>query len=81
MSTLPPFLFFFAGALMMAVSRKEARTPIMLLTPVLSLFTLLSMQDGAALHAHVVGFDLTLFQSGRLSFIFLVLFHVAAFIG
>ncbi|MFT7167720.1 MAG: multicomponent Na+:H+ antiporter subunit D [Paracoccaceae bacterium] len=81
MSIIPPFLFFFAGALIMAVSRKEARAPILLLTPVLSLLTLLAMPDGATLQASVVGFDLTLFQADKLSFLFLVLFHIAAFIG
>lgn len=81
MSVIPPFLFFFAGALMMALSRKEARASIMLATPVLSLVYLLMLPDGATLQASAVGFDLTLFQAGKTSFLFLVLFHVAAFIG
>ena len=81
MSVIPPFLFFFAGALMMALSRKEARASIMLATPVLSLLYLLMLPDGATLQANAVGFDLTLFQAGKNSFLFLVLFHVAAFIG
>ena len=81
MGVIPPFLFFFAGALLMGMSRKEARAPIMLLTPLISFITLLMMGDGASFQASVVGFDLTLFQTGKTSYLFLVLFHIAAFIG
>lgn len=81
MSVMPPFLLFFLGALFMAVARKEARGPILVLVPILGLLNLILMPSGAQVATSAVGFDLTLFEADKLSFLFLVLFHVAAIIG
>lgn len=81
MSAVPPFLIFFLGALFMAVARKETRGPILALVPVLGLANLILLPADATVTANVVGHELTLFHADGMSFLFLVLFHVAAFIG
>lgn len=81
MSVLPPFLIFFLGALVIAVARREARGPILTLVPALGLANLILMPGGQTVSASVLGYDLTLYQADGLSMLFLVLFHVAAFIA
>ena len=81
MNAMPPFLIFFVGALVMALARREARGAILIAVPIIGLVNLVLMPASASVTASVAGFDLTLFERDRLSMMFLVLFHIAAFIG
>ncbi len=81
MTVIPPFALFFLGALLVAIAPRKLRGPLLLLVPAAGLANLFSLPADAAVHASAIGFDLTVFQVDRLSFLFLVLFHIAAFIG
>lgn len=81
LNSLPPFLIFLVGALFMAVARREARASIMLLVPALGLLHLWNIPSDARITASVLDFELVLYHQDRLSFLFGVLFHIAAFIA
>ncbi|MEM9800653.1 MAG: Na(+)/H(+) antiporter subunit D [Planctomycetota bacterium] len=81
MTVVPPFVVFFLGALLVAFVPRALRGASLVLVPIVGLANLLLQPDGAVVEASVVGFDLTLYQVDKLSFLFLVLFHVAAFVG
>ncbi len=81
MIAIPPFALFFLGALFMAVARREARSTILVAVPLLGLVNLLVLPADASMTLSAVGFELELLSIDRLSFLFLVLFHLAAFIG
>lgn len=78
---LPPFLIFAVGALLMAVSRREARGPILIALPLVGLANLLTLPADATFGLEALGYELELFRPGPLSKTFLVLFHIAAFVG
>ena len=77
-----PFMIFFLGALLLAWAPKKARAAILVGIPILSLARFLTLPDDATVELTAVGYELTLFQkSNGFSFLFLILFHVAAIIG
>jgi multicomponent Na+:H+ antiporter subunit D len=89
MTSLPPFVLFFVGALFVAVTRGLARKALVLAVPVVGLVSLwmgAGAEVGASgpqqyLTVEVLGNTLSLFRADKLSLLFGYLFHVAAFIG
>jgi len=81
LNSLPPAFVFMLGALFMAIARREARATILLLVPALGLLHLWTMPDGVRISASILDLELVLYHQDRLSFLFGVLFHVAAFIA
>jgi multicomponent Na+:H+ antiporter subunit D len=89
MTSLPPFVLFFVGALFVAVTRGLARKALVLAVPVVGLVSLwmgAGVEVGASgpqqyLTVEVLGNTLSLFRADKLSLLFGYLFHVAAFIG
>jgi multicomponent Na+:H+ antiporter subunit D len=89
MTSLPPFVLFFVGALFVAVTRGLARKALVLAVPVVGLVSLwmgAGAEVGASgpqqyLTVEVLGNTLSLFRADKLSLLFGYLFHVAAIIG
>ena len=81
LESLHPALIFFIGALLLLVLPVRWRLLIGLLTPVASLFTLLSFEHGTLLQFGLFDYQLAPLRVDRLSLLFGYLFHIAAFIG
>jgi multicomponent Na+:H+ antiporter subunit D len=80
-SLLAPFVVFYAGAALAAVTRGKVRAAIMLAVPILGAANLYYLPDGAHLVYSLLGAHETLLRVDRLSNLFGYLFHLAAFIG
>ncbi len=78
---LPPFLPFFVGALLAAVTRGRLRALLMLAVPVLGGLALTGIATGDLLQWEVAGFTLTVVRVDELSLMFGYLFHIGAFIA
>ncbi len=80
-TNLNPALILVLGPLLIPVLKGNVRTVYTLLLPVLSFVQLYTLPAGS--HAEVEIFDLTLMtlHMDRLSFMFAVIFHIAAFIA
>ncbi len=76
-----PFLIFIVGAGIAMALPGRARKAVILLTPVLGLLNLLGLDHGQHWLVQWPGVELVLFSMDRLSFLFGVLFHIAAIIG
>lgn len=81
MSSAAPFLVFFAGACLVAVTRGALRTVVLLLVPLIGAVNLLTMGEGAAWTVEFLGYTLAPMRLDSLSFLFGCLFHLAAFLG
>jgi multicomponent Na+:H+ antiporter subunit D len=89
MTSLPPFVLFFAGALVVAVTRGAVRKAVVLAVPLAGLAVLWAGagQDVAANGAQqyltweLIGYTLSPFRADKLSLLFGYLFHIAAFLG
>ena len=81
MLEIPPFLPFFIGALIAAVSRGSLRNVIMLATPVLSGLHLWMVPDGIHLQFAFLDYQLIPYRVDKLSLMFGYVFHIAAFIA
>jgi|TARA_B110000116_G_scaffold126575_1_gene109703 multicomponent Na+:H+ antiporter subunit D len=81
MVSFPPFIIFFLGAILVAVSRGRVRNCVMLLVPILGALNLRGLDPGAAMTLDLFGYDLIPFQVTKLSMLFGYLFHLAAFLG
>lgn len=81
MSPIAPFLIFFAGAVLAALTTGRVRAAVMLLTPVLGAVNLYAMPLEAHLTTQLFGRELVLIESDRMSRLFGWLFHLAAFVG
>ncbi len=81
MIELPPFVLFYIGALLAAVSRGYLRSLIMLAIPVVGLTLLWDTPAGSYATLEVMGFTLEFFEVDRLSLLFGYLFHIAALIA
>jgi multicomponent Na+:H+ antiporter subunit D len=79
--SLPPFAVFFAGALLVALTRGTLRKAILLAIPVVGALLMLRLEPGTTLHLQLLGYTLTPLRVDRLSLLFGWLFHLAAFIG
>ena len=89
MSSLPPFVLFFVGALLVGFTKGPIRKALVLAIPVVG-GVLLWLGAGSAvaasgpqtyLQTDIVGYTLTLFRADKLSLLFGYLFHIAAFVG
>ena len=80
---LPPFVPFFAAALLIALARSHAlRAAVGLLVPLLGgLHLWLDVDPGLSSYRTLFDFQLIPFRTDRLSLLFGYLFHLAAFIG
>ena len=76
-----PFLLFFIGAAVAMAAPAGIRRWVMLAVPVIGLANLLAMDGEVAWTLMLYETELVLFTQDRLSFIFGVLFHIAAIIG
>lgn len=76
-----PFVIFFIGALIAMLAPDRLRKPILLLVPIVGLVNLLSLDQTEIWKISWFNLDLVLFSVDRLSFIFGVLFHLAAILA
>lgn len=81
MLEIPPFIPFFIGALIAAVTRGVLRNAIMVAIPVLGAIHLWMVPEGIHLQFFFLDYQLTLYRTDKLSFMFGYVFHIAAFIA
>ncbi len=81
MLELPPFLPFFIGALIAAVSRGTLRNVFMVATPIVSALHLWMVPEGIHLQFAFLDYQLTPYRVDKLSLMFGYVFHIAAFIA
>jgi len=81
MLEIPPFLPFFIGALIAAVTRGTLRNVIMVLTPIVSVLHLWMVPEGIHLQFAFLDYQLTPYRVDKLSLMFGYVFHIAAFIA
>ena len=81
MLEIPPFLPFFIGALIAAVTRGTLRNIFMIATPIVSAAHLWMVPDGIHLQFAFLEYQLTPYRVDKLSLMFGYVFHIAAFIA
>ena len=80
-SSYPPAAIFFAGAVLVAITRGRLRSSLMLLIPILGALNLRSLDPDASLTLSFMDYDLVPFKVTGLSMLFGYLFHLASFLG
>ncbi len=78
---LPPVLIFFAGALVVALTRGRVRKALLLAVPALAGLSMLALGEGTHLTLHVMGLELVPLRVDGLSLLFGYLFALASFLG
>jgi multicomponent Na+:H+ antiporter subunit D len=81
MLEIPPYLPFFIGALIAAVSRGTLRNVFMVATPIVSALHLWMVPEGIHLQFAFLDYQLTPYRVDKLSLMFGYVFHIAAFIA
>jgi multicomponent Na+:H+ antiporter subunit D len=81
LTDLPPFIVFFAGALLLALSPARARPWITLAIPLAGMVNMAMLADGAQHSIELFGLAVTPLRVDTLSVLFGWLFHIAAFLG
>jgi multicomponent Na+:H+ antiporter subunit D len=81
MNSVAPFLVFFLGAVLVAMTRGRVRAAVLLAIPLVGAFNLFTIADAAVGNVAVFDYTLTYLRVDRLSMLFGYLFHLAAFIG
>ena len=81
MLEIPPFLPFFIGALIAAVSRGIFRSVVMIAIPIVSALHLWWVPDGVYLQFAFLDYQLIPYRVDKLSLMFGYVFHIAALIG
>ena len=76
---LPPFLLFFAGALLLPLLPRTGRNLLILLVPALAFVLIAIMEPGQSWHYRMFGFDLTLLRVDKLSKVFGYVYVINAF--
>ncbi len=79
-TSLPPFLIFFAGALIVALAPGRLRPTLTLLVPLLGGWNLWYVADDSSLAVTLFDNRLELMRSDKLSLLFGILFHLATFL-
>ena len=79
--SVPPFLVFFAGALLVPLVRGPARKVLLLLVPVAGALNVWGLPDGHVQSYEFLGHMLTPVRADPLTLLFGYLFHLAAFIA
>ena len=82
-SSVPPFLVFFVGALLVPFLRDAPRLRAvwLVLIPVVGALNVWGLQEGFELQVQLLGYTLTPVRADRLSLLFGYLFHLGAFIA
>lgn len=78
---VPPPLILALGAIILPAFRGRAQTVWAVLVPVLGLANLLAMENGTYWQASILDLDLVFGRLDGLSFVFALLFHIAAIIA
>jgi multicomponent Na+:H+ antiporter subunit D len=81
MSSVAPFLVFFVGTAIVAVTGGRLRAAVLLATPLAGAANLWQLDPALVVSVPIFDFTLLLFQADRLSMLFGWLFHLAAFIA
>ena len=83
MSSIPPFLIFFAGALLVPFLRgvPKVRMAFLVLIPILGALNVWGIQEGYEVQYRLLGLTLTPVRADSLSLLFGYLFHLGAFIS
>jgi len=82
-SSLPPFLIFFIGALVVPLLSRVPRVRVLwlVLIPLVGALNAMGIQEGYELQYELLGYTLTLVRADRLAIMFGHLFHLGAFIA
>ena len=82
-SSVPPFLIFFAAALVVPLLRDMPRVRMawLVLIPIAGALNAMGIQEGYQLQYEFLGYTLTLVRADRLAMMFGHLFHLGAFIA
>ena len=82
-SSVPPFLVFFIGALVVPLLSRVPRVRMLwlVLIPVVGALNAMGIQEGYQLQYELLGYTLTLVRADRLAIMFGHLFHLGAFIA
>ena len=80
-SSLPPFVVFFAGALLVAVTPARLQKILLLLVPAIAGLQLLAVPADHVLAIPAMGYELIPYRVDRLSLLFGYIFTLAAFLG
>jgi multicomponent Na+:H+ antiporter subunit D len=78
---LPPFVAFFAGALLLPFLPRSTRGWVFLIPPALALWLLSGLPEGASITTSFMVWELEPLRVDRLSLLFGWIFAIAAFIG
>lgn len=81
MSSLPPFLIFYLGAALVLVLPQRLQPVALLATPLVGALNLYGLPMGDAYPVSLLGYQLTLVHADKMSTLFGILFHLAAFLG
>ena len=81
MTSAAPFLIFFLGAALTAVTRGTLRAIVLLAVPLAGALNLYALGEGIHLEAALFDYRLEIVRVDRLSLLFGHLFHLAAFIA
>ena len=82
MSSMPPFVLFFVGALLVAVTKGTVRKALLLAVPLVGGLSLwFNVEPGSYHQIAFLDYTLTPFRVDKLSLLFGYLFHLAAFLG
>ncbi len=81
MTSWAPFLIFFIGAGLVAVTQGTLRSIIMLAIPILGALNLFSLDNGVILSLPLLNYTLEVVRVDKLSLLFGYLFHLAAFLS
>ncbi len=80
-TSFPPFLIFFLGAILASMTFGRTRSIILLAVPVLGALNLMQLGDGLQFQVQLFDYTLTLVRVDKLSFLFGLLFHIATLLG
>jgi len=78
---LNPAIIFILGALLIPILQGKLRSAYVLLLPILSIIQLCTLPMGSHAEFEIFNFTLATLRVDKLSFIFAVIFHIAAFIA
>jgi multicomponent Na+:H+ antiporter subunit D len=82
LESLPPILWYVVGAaIALAIPNGKVRAWAMLLIPMVSIWQLLSVGHGEHIQIPFLDYTLTLFRVDKLSFVFGLIFNIAAFLS
>lgn len=80
-TSLPPFVPFFVGALLVLMTRGYLRQALLLLIPIVGGVHLLGVEPGVDLKVTFLDYTLTPYRVDQLSLLFGYLFHIGAFLA